>query len=52
MIEMGQLVTEKREGDFGTVENTPGYGFQVFLGHEHRCFGLFSSIWNKIPWQK
>lgn len=36
MIEMGQLVTEKREGDFGTVENTPGCGFQVFLGPEHR----------------
>lgn len=44
MIEMGQLVTEKRQGDFGTVENTPGCAFQVFLGPEHRCFGLFSSI--------
>lgn len=49
MIEMDQLVTEKREGDFGTIENIPSYGFQVFLGHEHRYFGLFSSICNKIP---
>lgn len=44
MIEMGKLVTEKREGDFGTVENAPECGFQVFLGPEHGCFGLFSSI--------